>query len=66
MTKPKIVEPDYAAEMALPQDKTCDDCRHSRRCFGFGFSKTGNTSCDFWPNRYSDAPTKAGRAEIAN
>lgn len=48
-------EPDYDAEMALPQGTTCDDCRHARRCFGFGFSKTGRKSCDFWPSRFSRA-----------
>ncbi len=45
-------EPDYDAEMRLPVGKTCDDCVHSRRCFGFGFSEAGRTSCDFWPTRF--------------
>ena len=45
-------EPDYGAEMRLPDGQTCDDCRHSKRCFGFGFSEPGRTSCDFWPSRF--------------
>jgi hypothetical protein len=47
-------EPDYAAEMQLPAGKTCDHCVHSRRCFAFGFSKSGNSSCDFWPTRFRE------------
>lgn len=50
MAKTATAEPDYAAEMKLPEGRTCDDCAHSRRCFAFGFAKSGNTSCDFWPN----------------
>jgi hypothetical protein len=45
-------EPDYDAEMRLPAGKTCDNCINSRRCFGFGFSEAGNSSCDFWPTRF--------------
>jgi hypothetical protein len=45
-------EPDYPAEMRLAAGVTCDDCAHSRRCFAFGFSTPGRTSCDFWPSRY--------------
>lgn len=51
-------EPDYAAEMKLPEGRTCDDCRHSRRCFAFGFAKRGNTSCDFWPNLFALPATR--------
>lgn len=47
-----LAEPDYVAEMRLPDGKTCDECVHARRCFGLGFSTPGNTSCDFWPRRY--------------
>lgn len=50
MPKAATGEPDYYAEMRLPDGRTCDDCAHSRRCFAFGFSKSGRTSCDFWPN----------------
>lgn len=49
------VEPNYDEEMKLAADKTCDDCIHSRRCFAFGFSKSGRKSCDFWPNRFREA-----------
>lgn len=45
-------EPDYDAEMRLPEGKTCDDCAHALRCFGFGFSKSGRRSCDFWPSKF--------------
>lgn len=47
-----ICEPDYDAEMKLPEGKRCDDCAHAKRCFGFGFSTPGRTSCDFWPSRF--------------
>jgi hypothetical protein len=50
-----VREPDYDADMRLPEGKTCDDCVHAARCFGFGFSKSGATSCDFWPRRYRAA-----------
>ena len=46
------VEPNYDAEMKLPEGKACDDCRHCDRCFALGFSKAGNRSCDFWPSRF--------------
>lgn len=49
----RVAEPNYQAEMQLPQEATCDDCRHAKRCFGFGFSKPGNKSCDFWPSRFA-------------
>lgn len=52
-------EPNYDAEMKLAPGITCDDCRHARRCFGMGFSKPGNTSCDFWPSRFRLPPTEA-------
>lgn len=58
MMKATEREPDYAAEMKLPEGRTCGDCRHARRCFGFGFSKPGRSSCDFWPSRYSAAAIK--------
>ena len=49
------LEPDYAAEMRLPEGKSCGDCTHHRRCFGLGFSEVGRTSCDFHPSRYRPA-----------
>jgi hypothetical protein len=51
-------EPDYDAEMKLPAGITCDDCIHARRCFGFVFSKSGNSSCDFWPSRFRARPAE--------
>lgn len=52
MGKPATKEPDYDADMRLPGGKACDDCAHHRRCFGMGFSQSGRTSCDFWPNKF--------------
>jgi hypothetical protein len=52
-------EPDYGAEMALPEGKSCDDCKHASRCFAFGFSQAGRASCDFWPSRFRPAPEPA-------
>lgn len=49
-----MVEPDYDAEMKLPEGKRCDDCFHARRCFGIGYSEPGRTACDFWPSRYRE------------
>lgn len=45
-------EPDYDAEMRLAEGVTCDDCAHAKRCFAFGYSTPGRTSCDFWPSRF--------------
>lgn len=55
-------EPDYEAEMRLPEGATCDGCASAKRCFGFGFSTPGRTSCDFWPSRYR-APTQPPRCQ---
>lgn len=49
-------EPDYDAEMRLPEGLTCDACFHAPRCFGFGFSTPGRTSCDFHPSRFRAPP----------
>ena len=57
-------EPDYDAEMRLPEGKRCDDCAHAARCFGFGFSTSGRTSCDFWPSRFlQNAPSQQAAQE---
>ena len=49
----RVQEPDYDAEMCLPEGKTCGDCIHLARCRGMGFtSSADNTSCDFWPSRF--------------
>ena len=48
------VEPDYSAEMLLPDGKTCADCRHGPICDGlFGAVRRKFTSCDFWPSRFN-------------
>lgn len=50
-------EPDYSAEMRLPEGKTCGDCVHGRRCdMLFGAVRRKFTSCDFWPSKF--APTR--------
>ena len=47
--------PDYAAEMKLPEGKSCDDCVHLARCLMFGFTSTGTqTSRDFHPSRFRE------------
>jgi len=46
-------EPNYAAEMKLPEAMTCADCKHGPRCDAlFGAVRKGFTSCDFWPSRF--------------
>lgn len=53
----KHIEPDYDADMKLPDGKTCGDCVHIRRCLGIGYtSSETNNFCDFWPNRYLAKP----------
>jgi hypothetical protein len=48
-----MVEPNYRAEMRLPDGKTCADCQHGSRCDAlFGAVRQRFTSCDFWPSRY--------------
>lgn len=47
--------PEHIA-MELPPGKTCDNCWHSWRCFTLGYSQSGRTSCDFYPNRFNDRP----------
>ena len=56
-------EPDYDAEMRLPEGVTCDLCFHAKRCFGIGYSQPGRTSCDFWPSRYR-APKTPSSADL--
>ncbi len=57
-------EPDYRAEMQLPEGKTCGDCQHIKRCRAFGFtSSEANTSCDFWPSRFRALSSWAGKGQ---
>jgi hypothetical protein len=51
-------EPDYHAEMRLPDGLTCAACRHIPRCAAFGFSEPGRASCDFWPSRFLPTGTE--------
>lgn len=48
-------EPDYHRDMRLPAGTRCDDCANAKRCFAFGFARSGDTACDFWPSRYRKA-----------
>lgn len=43
---------DAEYDMLLDDGVTCDDCRHSDRCFAFGFSKPGRYRCDFYPSKF--------------
>jgi hypothetical protein len=60
MTKPRLKigepppkpEPDYRAEMRLPEGKTCGDCVHCSRCCAIFGHVPEDTSCDWWPSRY--------------
>ncbi len=46
-------EPDYRAEMKLPEGKTCGECIYFGHCKGlFGCPPT-NTSCDWHPSRFT-------------
>lgn len=58
-----VAERNYDAEMKLPPGKTCEDCAHSARCFAFGFSTPGCTSCDFWPSSYRARMTAVQNGE---
>jgi hypothetical protein len=56
-----VSEPDYDAEMRLPDGMTCADCRHGWRCDAlFGAVRRAFTSCDFWPSRYIAKVTMDG------
>ena len=46
---------DYAAEMKLPEGKTCADCRHFERTCRWLISYKGHeTSCDWHPSKFSE------------
>ena len=49
-------EPDYHAEMKLPEGKTCADCVHGAICDDlFGAVRNSFTSCDWWPRKFVEA-----------
>lgn len=52
-------EPDYNADMRLPDGKTCADCYAVRFCVGIGCTTVESTKCDYWPRRFREpaAPT---------
>jgi len=37
----------------LPEGFTCEECYAFRFCFGIGVSKPGQTTCDWFPVRFS-------------
>ena len=45
-------EPDYDAEMKLPEGKTCGDCVHCKRCCSMFGHVPSDASCDWWPSRF--------------
>jgi hypothetical protein len=50
-------EPNYDAEMKLPEGKTCGDCKHIKRCKAFGYAQPDRRDCDFYPSRFAATPT---------
>lgn len=55
-------EPNYAAEMKLPEGKTCADCNNGRVCNAlFGAVRRRFTSCDFYPSRFTEYAEGAER-----
>lgn len=42
----------FQYNMLLDDGVTCDDCGHAKRCFALGYSASGSTTCDFYPNRF--------------
>lgn len=49
-------EPDFDAEMKLPDGKSCADCRHINRCESFGVASKIDTSCDYHPSKFWEQP----------
>lgn len=45
--------------MALPDGKTCRDCRHLRRCVALLNIASTNTVCDFYPSRFDQYQAEA-------
>jgi hypothetical protein len=46
------IEPDYRADMKLPEGRACADCHAAAFCIGIGCTTAESTSCDYWPNRF--------------
>jgi hypothetical protein len=40
--------------MALPDGRTCEDCRQIRHCAALGYSWPERERCDFSPIRFHD------------
>jgi hypothetical protein len=43
--------------MQLPDGKTCSACKFFGHCVQMYGIKAGNSSCDFFPRRFRQAPT---------
>ncbi len=46
-------EPNYRAEMKLPDGCMCADCHAVQFCVGIGCTKPEATKCDYWPSRFA-------------
>jgi hypothetical protein len=54
---------EHFATMALPQGWTCADCGYFHFCKDFIGRAGHETSCDWYPSRFSIDPTKVTRKE---
>lgn len=61
MSKPDDSEPDYRAEMKLPEGARCADCVYVSFCVGIGCTKADATSCDYHPSRFRPRPVSEGK-----
>lgn len=67
--KLRFREPNYNAEMKLPEGRTCGHCWHVLHCLALGYtSSSENTRCDFYPNRFSETHIGVARTreDLAN
>jgi hypothetical protein len=54
-------ERDYAAEMKLPEGKTCAECTYVAGCMVFDITTLDATFCEWWPNRFRFDEARAER-----
>lgn len=52
-------------DMDLPEDKTCGDCVHGRRCAAMFGHITADESCDWSSSRFPPAATDAALITLA-
>ena len=48
-------------DMAIPDDKTCGDCRHFQYCIRLFSADAKAKHCDWSPNRFLPVPKALGR-----